>query len=73
MARVRTSMNIEENILKQLDALIIAPVSRSDVLNALLQYILQQPDMITHLVKCELREIEYRIATSNSPEKISQA
>ena len=66
-------MTLEDNILQQIDALLIPPVCRSDLLNAVLRYLLQQPDFISHMVKTELREIEYRIATSNSPEKISQA
>ena len=66
MVRVRTSMTIEDNLLKQIDALLVPPVCRSDLLNAVLRYIVAQPDFITHMVKCELREIQYRIDTSIS-------
>lgn len=63
MGRIRTSMTLEADLLKQIDALLVPPVCRSDLLNAVLRYLLAQPDFISHMVKCELREIRYRIDT----------
>lgn len=69
-------MTIEKNLLQQIDALLTPPVCRSDLFNALLRWGTQQPDFLSHMIKCELREIQYRIATStpeSSGEKFIQA
>jgi len=52
------SINFELDNIKQLDVFIHPPVSRSDLINDILEYMLKNPDTIKHFVKTRQQQIE---------------
>ena len=52
------SMNIEEQSIKNLDNFIKPPCSRSDILELLIQYALENQSMLDYFVQKKLDEIK---------------
>lgn len=59
------SGHYQKEYIEQLDALIKFPVSRSQVLNAILKKVLESPDFLQQIINHEQEKIERKIATSN--------
>ena len=58
------TFNIEIESLKSLDAFVIAPCSRSDILNEIISYMLTNPETINHFVNSKMDQIK-RVIDSN--------
>lgn len=54
MVRKTFSFNIEQDLISKLDAIVINPVSRSDVLNDLLEYALKSESYLESIVSNRL-------------------
>ena len=63
MTRKTYSFNIEQDIISRLDAIVISPVSRSDVLNDLLEYALQNKYVLESFVNNNLNIMKSRVDT----------
>ena len=61
MSWVRVSSVCNKDRIKQLDAIIIPPVSRSQVIDALLEYSLKSPEFLKALINNELEKINAKI------------
>ena len=58
MPRKIYSANLDQEKITKVDSFIIPPVSRSDIIDSILGYVLQSPDIIEHFVQERLREFE---------------
>ena len=63
MTRKTYSFNIEQDIISRLDAIVISPVSRSDVLNDLLEYALNNQYVLESFVNNNLNIMKSRVDT----------
>lgn len=52
------TFNVEKDQLTILDSYLVAPVSRSDLMNEILSYMLTNPGTINHFVNKKLDEIK---------------
>ena len=64
MARKIYSINVSEEHIKLLDSFIINPVSRSDIIDDLIGYCLQETSIIQHFVEKNLEAM--RVKTESS-------
>lgn len=58
------SAHYDKNNIKMLDQVIKFPVSRSQVLNAILAKVLENPDYLNAIINHEQEKIERKIAES---------
>jgi|APSaa5957512535_1039671.scaffolds.fasta_scaffold740010_1 hypothetical protein len=65
MIKKPVSLNLETDKVKQLDLLIQTPVSRSDIVNDILGYLLQSPDTIKHFVSVRQQQITELLSVNN--------
>lgn len=56
----------DKDNIKQLDGFIVPPVSRSQVLNALLKQALRSPEFLLDLINNEQEKINSKIANSEN-------
>ena len=70
MTRKTYSFNIEQDIISRLDAIVISPVSRSDVLNDLLEYALNNQYVLESFVNNNLNIMKSRVDTIERESKI---
>ena len=76
MTRKTYSFNIEQDIISRLDAIVISPtgdgarVSRSDVLNDLLEYALQNQYVLESFVNNNLNIMKSRVDSIERESKI---
>lgn len=59
------SAHYDKNNIKMLDQVIKFPVSRSQVLNAILAKVLENPDYLNAIINHEQEKIERKIAESD--------
>lgn len=62
MSWVRVCANLNKERVKQLDGFIIKPVSRAQVLDAILEYTLRSPEFLQAIVNNEQEKINRKIA-----------
>lgn len=70
MTRKTYSFNIEQDIINRLDAIVISPVSRSDVLNDLLEYALNNQYVLESFVNNNLNIMKSRVDSIERESKI---
>lgn len=70
MTRKTYSFNIEQDIISRLDAIVISPVSRSDVLNNLLEYALNNQYVLESFVNNNLNIMKSRVDSIERESKI---
>ena len=64
MARKIYSINVSEDNIKLLDSFLVKPVSRSDIVDEILGYCLQETSIIQHFVEKNLEAM--RVKTESS-------
>jgi metal-responsive CopG/Arc/MetJ family transcriptional regulator len=57
MSMMRVSANLNKERVKQFDSFIIAPVSRSQVIDAIIEYTLKSPEFLKAIVNNEQDKI----------------
>lgn len=60
------SAHYDKELIKQLDSVIKFPVSRSQVLNAILSKILENPDYLNQIINHEREKIERKIGVESN-------
>ncbi len=64
------SFNLEQNLIQRLDAIVITPVSRSDVVNDLLEYALSNQYVLEFFVNNNLNIMKSRVELLERDSKI---
>ena len=52
------SFNLDQDNIIRLDAIVKHPVSRSDLVNSLIEYVLQTPDILEYFVTKKLNDMQ---------------
>lgn len=66
MSWIRVSAVCNKERIKQLDDFIKPPVSRSQVIDAIIEYVLKSPDFLKQIINHEQEKIETKITNSEN-------
>lgn len=55
------SFNLDQDNIKRLDAIVQHPVSRSDIVDSMIEYVLQTPYILEHFVQSKLNEMQIKV------------
>ena len=64
MARKIYSINVNEDNIKILDSFLVSAVSRSDIIDDLIGYCLQETSIIQHFVEKNLEAMRIKVESS---------